>query len=131
MFDDTIERFSFPAVDRKKLTAACDGGRITPDGGVMLLAAAERRSGIARHLAGLIADTRDPALVTHSLADILRARMLVLSQTSHVDPANLGKRTGLPRQGIKLPRWTRFACRAQLAFADHVHDLDSRQSYCS
>ena len=89
MFDDTIERFSFPAVDRKKLTAACDGGRITPDGGVMLLAAAERRSGIARHLAGLIADTRDPALVTHSLADILRARMLVLSQTSHVDPANL------------------------------------------
>ena len=32
----------FPAVGRKKVTAAFDGGRLTSDGGVMLLAAAER-----------------------------------------------------------------------------------------
>lgn len=31
-----------PAVTRKKITAAFDGGRITSDGGVMLLAGAER-----------------------------------------------------------------------------------------
>ena len=36
----------------------------------MLLGAAERRIGIAATLAGLIADPRDPALVTHSVADI-------------------------------------------------------------
>ena len=35
------------AVQRKKITAAFDGGRITSDGGVMLLAQAERRLGIA------------------------------------------------------------------------------------
>ena len=40
MHDDTIETFGFPAVGRKKVTAAFDGGRITSDGGVMLLAAA-------------------------------------------------------------------------------------------
>jgi hypothetical protein len=79
MSDDTTELFSFPAVGRKKLTAAFDGGRITSDGGVMLLAAAERCIGIAERLASLIADRRHPALITHGVADILRARMLAIA----------------------------------------------------
>ena len=54
-------------------------GVLTSDGGVMLLAAAERRLGIVDKLAALIADPRDPALVTHSLADILRARILAIA----------------------------------------------------
>jgi len=45
MTNDTVPPFSFPAVARKKITAAFDGGRITSNGGVMLLAAAERRLG--------------------------------------------------------------------------------------
>ena len=79
MHDDTIEPFWFPAVGRKKLTAAFDGGRLTSDGGVMLLAAAERRVGIAQRLASLIADPRNPLLITHSVEDILRARMLAIA----------------------------------------------------
>ena len=79
MSDDTVLPFGFPAVCRKKVVAAFDGGRISSDGGVMLLGAAERRIGIAATLASLIADPRDPALVTHSVADILRARMLALA----------------------------------------------------
>src|ERR1700744_5668744 len=79
MHDDTTEPFSFPAVGRKKGSAAFDGGRLTSDGGVMLLAAAERRIGIAQRLAGLIADRRNPLLVTHSVIDILRARMLAIA----------------------------------------------------
>jgi hypothetical protein len=79
MQEGTTERFAFPAIGRKKLTAAFDGGRLTSDGGVMLLAAAERRMGIAQTLAPLIADPRDPRLVTHSVADILRARMLAIA----------------------------------------------------
>ena len=63
----------FPAVERKKVTAAFDGGRITSDGGVMLLAAAERRLGIAERLA--YRRPPRPDLVTHSVADILRARI--------------------------------------------------------
>jgi hypothetical protein len=42
MIDDTIPLFSFPAVQGKEITAAFDGGRITSDGGVMLLSMAER-----------------------------------------------------------------------------------------
>ena len=71
MHDDTTEPFSFPAVGRKKVTAAFDGGRLTSDSGVMLLAAAERRIGIAQRLAGLIADRRNPLLVTHSVIAII------------------------------------------------------------
>jgi hypothetical protein len=79
MLEDNLLPFSFPAVERKKVTAAFDGGRITSDGGVMLLAAVEKELGIANRLAPLIADPRNPLLVTHSVADILRARMLAIA----------------------------------------------------
>src|SRR5438309_1675462 len=79
MSEDSLLPFHFPAVARKKVIAAFDGGRITSDGGVMLLAAAERRLGIADKLAALIADPRDRDLVTHSVADILRARILAIA----------------------------------------------------
>src|SRR3982075_4042895 len=79
MSEDTLLPFDFAAVQRRKVTAAFDGGRLTSDGGVMLLAAAERRLGIADKLAGLIADPRDRDLVTHSVADILRARILAIA----------------------------------------------------
>jgi hypothetical protein len=59
MSDDDLLPFSFPAVQQKKITAAFDGGRITSDGGVMLLAQPERRLGIAGRLVQVIPDWRD------------------------------------------------------------------------
>jgi len=79
MSNDPILPFGFPAVGRKKLVAAFDGGRITSDGGVLLLGAVERQLGIATALARLIADPRNPACVTHSVDDILRARILAIA----------------------------------------------------
>jgi Transposase DDE domain group 1 len=79
MTDDTLLPFSFPAVRRKKVTAAFDGGRISSDGGVMLLAEADRRLGLADKLAAVMSDPRDPTRITHSLADILRARILAIA----------------------------------------------------
>lgn len=79
MTHDTILPFLFPAVGRKKVTAAFDGGRITSDGGVMLLAAAERRLGLAERLAAVIRDPRDTDRVTHAMADILRARIFAIA----------------------------------------------------
>lgn len=79
MTDDTVLPFSFPAIARKKITAAFDGGRITSDGGVMLLAAAERRLQLADKLAAVILDPRAPARVTHGMADIVRARILAIA----------------------------------------------------
>jgi hypothetical protein len=79
MPDDTILPFCFPAVGRKKLTGAFDGGRLTSDGGVMLLGVVERQLGIAAKLSRLIADPRNPLLVTHGIDDILRARILAIA----------------------------------------------------
>jgi len=61
------------------VTAAFDGGRLTSDGGVLLLAQAERQLGLAERLAACIADPRDQARVVHDLGDILRARMLAIA----------------------------------------------------
>jgi hypothetical protein len=79
MTHDTMLPFSFPAVCAKKITAAFDGGRISSNGGVMLLAQAEHRLGIAEKLAAVITDPRDPMRVVHLLPDILRARMLAIA----------------------------------------------------
>ncbi len=45
----------------------------------MLLAMAERRLGIAARLARLVPDRRDPARVTHTLADMIRARIFAIA----------------------------------------------------
>ncbi len=79
MDEDIPLPFDLPAVARKKVSAAFDGGRITSDGGVMLLAQAERRLGIADQLARVIPDGRDASRVTHLLPDILRARIFAIA----------------------------------------------------
>ena len=79
MTNDMIPPFAFPAVQRKKVTAAFDGGRITSDGGVMLLAQAECRLGIGGKLEAAIPDHRDPDRTVHRLADILRARIFAIA----------------------------------------------------
>ena len=48
------------------------------DAGVMLLALAERCRKVADTLAAHIADRRDPLRITHTVADVLRARMLAI-----------------------------------------------------
>ena len=95
MDDDTGLLFDLPSVSRKKVSAAFDGGRITSDGGVALLALADRRIGIVDRIAALIADPRDPALVTHSLASILRARVLAIA-CGYEDANDLDRLRGDP-----------------------------------
>ena len=79
MTDENLLPFCFPTVRRKTITAAFDGGRISSDGGIMLLAQAERRLGIADQLARVIPDGRDAERVTHLLPDILRARIFAIA----------------------------------------------------
>jgi len=79
MAENSVAGFGFTAVCRKKVTSAFDGGRLTSDGGVLLLAQAERVMGIAGRLAGCIADPRDQSRFIHGVADIVRARMLAIA----------------------------------------------------
>jgi Transposase DDE domain group 1 len=79
MGEESLLPFDLPTIARKRVSAAFDGGRITSDGGVMLLAQAERRLRIADRLAGVIPDGRDASRVTHLLPDILRARIFAIA----------------------------------------------------
>src|ERR1700686_3456742 len=105
------EPFSFPTVGRKKVVAAFDGGLITSDAGVLLLAAVERELGTADALGRLIEDPRNPAYVTHSVSGILRARILAIAcgyedgdalDTLRTDPGFKLACGKLPRSGADL-----------------------------
>jgi hypothetical protein len=61
---------SLPAVADKPVEVAFDGGRMTSDAGILLLAAIEQRLKIADRLAACIEDPRAPARVQHGLAEI-------------------------------------------------------------
>lgn len=77
--DDTVLPFSLPSIGKKKVTAAFDAGQISSDGGVLLLAGADKRLDLIDTLAALIPDHRDPALITHTMSDILRARIFAIA----------------------------------------------------
>jgi hypothetical protein len=76
--EDTRLPFSLPTLCKKKVNAAFDGGQISSDGGVLLLAGADRRLGLIDTLAGLVPDDRNAALITHPMADLLRERVFAI-----------------------------------------------------
>jgi hypothetical protein len=59
--------------------AAFDGGSLTSDPGVLVLAEIVRRLGIADRLAGCLSDLRDPDRIRHTLAEIIRFRTLMIA----------------------------------------------------
>jgi hypothetical protein len=78
MNDPTLPLFGLSPVSGKTVIAKFDGGLLSSDGGVLLLREIEQRLRVAERLAGCIRDPRDPDLVTHALADIIRFRLLMI-----------------------------------------------------
>jgi Transposase DDE domain group 1 len=66
-------------VSGKKVVAKFDGGLLSSDGGILVLREVEQRLRVADRLAACIKDPRSPEQITHSLADILRFRMLMIA----------------------------------------------------
>ena len=62
----------------KPVVVKFDGGLLSSDGGVLALREVEQRLRLADRLAACIVDPRDPDQVTHSLADIIRFRLLMI-----------------------------------------------------
>lgn len=88
MSEDSQLSFALPSVSGKKVAAAFDGGKITSDGGVALLAQVERRLGIADKLAAAIDDPRDGERITHTIPDMIRARIFAIA-CGHEDGSDL------------------------------------------
>ena len=63
----------------KELHARFDGGRLSSDGGVLLLREIENGLGLAARLSSCMKDDRDPVSTTHTQADMIRARMFAIA----------------------------------------------------
>ena len=63
----------------KTVIAKFDGGLLSSDGGILMLREAEQRLRVADRLAGCIEDPRAPDQITHTLADIIRFRLLMIA----------------------------------------------------
>ena len=71
--DDTLFPFSLPSIDKKKIIAAFDAGQISSDGGVLLLAGADKRLGLIDALADRLAEAggvREAAIQRLVAADV-------------------------------------------------------------
>ena len=79
MDEDTLLSLDLPAVQRKKVTLAFDGGRLSSDAGVLLLREVERELGIAERLAACVTDRRDPARIDHTVVEMLKTRMFAIA----------------------------------------------------
>jgi Transposase DDE domain group 1 len=79
MDQDTLLPFDLPAVARKKVSVAFDGGMLSSDAGVLLLRGVEKRLGIAARLAACLKDRRTPERIEHTLEEMLRLRMFAIA----------------------------------------------------
>src|SRR5277367_3707463 len=63
----------------KPVVVKFDGGLLSSDGGVLALREVEQRLRVADRLAACMIDPRAAAQITHSLADVIRFRLLMIS----------------------------------------------------
>jgi Transposase DDE domain group 1 len=66
-------------VEGKPLTATFDAGRLSSDGGVIVLREIAKRLGLAETITGPLGDDRDPARVRHSYGEMAMARMVMIA----------------------------------------------------
>jgi hypothetical protein len=79
MTDSMLPLPSLSPVSGKKVVVKFDGGLLSSDGGVLVLREVEQRLRVADRLAACVKDPRAPDQITHTLADIIRFRLLMIT----------------------------------------------------
>jgi hypothetical protein len=77
--DCNPQQLEFQGMTRRKVVASFDGGTLSSDGGVLLLAEVDRKRGLLEQFAACFSDHRNPALVEHSVAELVRQRVFALA----------------------------------------------------
>lgn len=72
-------QLEFQGMTRRTVVASFDGGTVSSDGGVLLLAEVDRRLGLLEQFAACFKDHRNPARVEHSLEELVRQRVFGLA----------------------------------------------------
>ena len=73
------QQLELQGLNRRTVVGCFDGGTLTSDGGVVLLGEVERQRGILRQFAACFRDGRHPALIEHSVEELVRQRVLALA----------------------------------------------------
>jgi len=71
----TVRQFGLGILGGKQVTGDFEGGDIASDGGVLLVAEADRKLGLTSKLAACLRDDRDPAKVQHATNEMLAQRV--------------------------------------------------------
>ena len=79
MNDPTLPLPDLSPVAGKAVVAKFDGGLLSSDAGVLALREVEKRLRVADRFAACIKDPRAPDQITHTLADIIRFRLLMIA----------------------------------------------------
>lgn len=79
MTDCTAQRYLFQGPDRREVVASFDGGRISSDGGAVLLREVDRQLGLIERFAECFDDFRATEWVEHSVEELLRQRVFGLA----------------------------------------------------
>jgi len=79
MMDLMLPLPGLSSVSGKAVVAKFDGGLLSSDGDILVSREIEQRLRVADRLAGCIQDPRSPDQITHSLADIIGFRLLMIA----------------------------------------------------
>ncbi len=77
--DPTLPLPGLSPVCGRPVVACFDGGRLSSDGGILLLAEVDRRLKIAERLARCLEDPRAPEQIRHEIAEMIRFRALAIA----------------------------------------------------
>ncbi|WP_419625675.1 transposase, partial [Thiolapillus sp.] len=73
------EQLEFQSLGRREVIGRFDGGRITSDGGGLLLREVDQRIGLLDRLAACFTDHRNPESIEHSVRDLVAQRVYGLA----------------------------------------------------
>jgi hypothetical protein len=99
------KQLHFGSVFSKEIIVDFEGGRITSDGGGLLLREIDQRFHLSERLAGCLHDYRTPERITHHLETLLRQRLFAISlgyQDAN-DAASLAGDPALKTMAERLP----------------------------
>ncbi len=123
--DWTTARFDFGEAEGRRIEAGFDGGTLTSNAGALLLGKVDDSLQLIERLAACFLDHRDPALIEHSLATLLKQRLIGLSRGYETPPSH---RSPAPACGSKTPPSHNHKPKCPTAFWDDTTPSPSRDN---
>ncbi len=75
----TAQQFEFEGLGCRRIVAGFDGGRMTSDGGALLLREADRLFNVTQRVADAFVDYRDPGRIEHDVKTLMAQRIFALA----------------------------------------------------